>query len=72
MYLNGRKLPLNRFQHFYREELRNHFQHRIALVGAIRVLVSYSWLYDERILMFRVIYKHNKASLRALECLALV
>jgi len=49
MQLNGRKLPLNKFQHFYREKFRNHFQHSIAVVGASRVLVTYSWLHVERI-----------------------
>jgi len=49
MQLNGRKLPLNKFQHFYRKKFRKYFQHTIALVGASRVLVTYSWLHVESI-----------------------
>jgi len=43
----------------------------MALVGASRVLVTYSWLHVERIYV-KVIYKHNKASCRASESMALV
>jgi len=49
MQLSGRELPLNRFKHFKREKFRNYLQHIIALVGASRVLVTYSWLHVERI-----------------------
>jgi len=63
------RLPLNRFQHFWRETLRVHLQHRIASVGTSHVLVTYSvqlWCISSAY-MFRVIYQHNKASCRASE-----
>jgi len=49
MQLNGRKLQLNGFQHFWRQKFRNHFQQSIAVVSASQVLVTYSWLHVERI-----------------------
>jgi len=64
-------MPLNRFQHFWRERFLNHFQHSRALVGASRDLVTYSWLQVERIYV-KVICQHDKASCRASESLALV
>jgi len=67
MQLSGR-VAVNQFSTLLERNIRNYFQHRIFLVGASRVLVTYSWLHVE----CRVIYQHNKASCRASESLAQV